>query len=186
MRGIHMKKVKKILVVLFLFASTQFSFADSIAAPYTYVTKSKNGKYYFEMKPIQGDIMFAGRGTCYKIISGSKRQKLWNTGNWYAYTTYLSNNGRFLVRMGNWAIGSELSDTDLAVAFYKNGKLMKMYSTKELVHDASYVKYTVSHYFWEKGAAVFDADKSQLTLSTIDNRQYTFDINQDWSLLVTL
>ena len=44
--------------------------------------------------------------------------------------------------------GSEPKKQDLAVAFYRQGKLIKQYSTADLVKDKSKVRKSLSHYMW--------------------------------------
>ena len=54
----------------------------------------------------------------------------------------------YLVAMGPWNEGTEPKKEDMAVAFYREGKLLKQYSTADLVKDKSKVLASISHYRW--------------------------------------
>lgn len=51
-----------------------------------------------------------------------------------------------VVRMGPWADGGRANRTDLALAFYLNGKLVKQYSTLDIAGKPDDVGRSVSHY----------------------------------------
>jgi len=165
----------RMLVVPLLILFPYFAWADSIAAPYSYVAVAKHGHYYFKMTPDQDDRK-GGSGTCYKVTSKDSDEVLWRSHGWYAYSVYLSNHGEYLIRMGDSAKGHKLSDKDLAVAFYKEGKLLKRYSTKDLVKKAYAIKKTFSHYVWKADYPIFNAYQQQFQLTTIDKIEYIFNI----------
>ena len=90
-----------------------------------------------------------GRGIMYKLESDGRFKELYRTDGWYTYEAYPSSDGRYLVRMGPWNRGQNVSTKDLAVAFYRDGKLLKQYSTAALVKDhAQSSMPSVSHYRW--------------------------------------
>ena len=66
-----------------------------------------------------------------KLEANGKFRELWRVKGWYAFFTFLSDDGRYLVRMGDCAFGSEPSPANLALAFYDNGKFVGYYSTAE-------------------------------------------------------
>lgn len=124
-------------------------------------------------------------GIAYEITASGKLKELWRTSGWYSFQVFLSHDGRHLVRMGPWSVGSEPAHDDLAVAFYQDGKLLKSYSTAELVKDHSKVQRSVSHYTWlaDSDSRAADATLHELklgwdnvfTLSTIDGINYRFN-----------
>ena len=61
---------------------------------------------------------------------------------------FLSNDGDYLAVMGPWNVGSEPKKEDLAVAFYREGKLIRKYSTADLVKDRSKAGRSLTHYTW--------------------------------------
>ena len=82
--------------------------------------------------------------------------------------------------MGPWNRGHEPKKGDLAVAFYKNGKLLKEYSVIDLVEDKNKVIATVSHYFWLDRELGSEAERkldwnNVFYLKTIDGIIYQFD-----------
>jgi hypothetical protein len=154
------------------------AWADSEAPPYPYVTVSEYGGYYFKMIPdkqnqYDGD---NGSGICFEVTTDQTDKILWTTTGWYAFVTYLSYDGAYLIRMGNWPRGQELSSEHLAVAFYKEGELLKSYSTKDLVKDPSSIERTVSHYSWSAESPKLDSYEHRFTIVTKDNNEYVFDI----------
>lgn len=154
-------------------------FADREAPHYPYVTTSCIGKYYFKMIPDQ-EISFdrdRGTGICYRVRRNEKDKVIWKTEGWYSFKTFLSDDGLYLIRIGNWSRGVEPSDEHLAVAFYKKGKLLKRYSTKDLLKDISAVKSSVSHYQWLSEVIGLEPYGTIFRLITIENIEYLFDIS---------
>ena len=152
--------------------------ADSEAPPRPYITASKYGRYYFKMIPDKQDRYNRenGSGICFKVTPDLTDKIIWKTIGWYSFRTHLSDDGKYLVRMGNWPRGSELSGEDLAVAFYKEGQLIKSYSTKDLVKDRSAIEITVSHYSWLSEIKNLEPFSYRFTIVTKDNIEYIFNI----------
>ena len=138
------------LLILLFTCSTLF--ADSEAMPTPRVTVSENAQFIFKQLPAARDkdykVIGEPWGAAYELEKDGTFRELWRVEGWYAWTMHLSNDGRYLVRMGNWARGSEPSPRNLAVAFYDNGKLLTHYSTADLVKDKTKVSASVSHYVW--------------------------------------
>jgi len=174
MKGIF----KVILTILFIFSSSPL-WADEPAYPEVYVVAAPEGKYYFKMIPNEDYMdLYNSRGILYKVSPKEEDEIVWRTSGWYANSVYISANGMYLVRMGNWAGGEKPSDDDLAIAFYKNGKLIKSYSTKDLIKNVSAVVTTESHYFFLKDVKGFKgAYSNTFTIITIDNIEYEFDVS---------
>jgi hypothetical protein len=102
---------------------------------------------------------------------------MWRTSGWYSYQTYISRDGKYLVRLGNWPRGEGPSEKHLGIAFYKKGKLLKSYSTRELIKNVSLVPRSASHYRFLKEVEGFDPPTSlQFVIKTVDNVRYVFDV----------
>lgn len=161
------------------FLLSAMCFADSEARPYPYITASEFGTCYFKMLPEQTDQFpdrEKGHGFCYKAGFGRQDLVLWETDGWYSFEVYLSDDCKYLARMGDWARGSIPSNKHLAVAFYKEGILLQSYSTKDLIRNPLAVQKSVSHYQWEAEPAKFDHWQNRLEIVTIEGKKYVFDI----------
>ncbi len=113
-------------------------------------------------------------GIAYRLEPDGSMKKLYRTTGWYSHQVLVSMDAQYLVRMGPWNQGRELSKEHVAVEFYKDGKLLKSYSTIDLVEDPRKTQPTVSHYFWRGKTCEFDID-NKFTLDTIDGIKYVFD-----------
>jgi hypothetical protein len=89
-----------------------------------------------------------GVGTAYRVRADGSDEILWRTEGWYSFEVFISRDGMYLVAMGPWNEGTEPKKEDMAVAFYREGKLLKQYSTADLVKDKSKVLASISHYRW--------------------------------------
>jgi hypothetical protein len=162
--------------------------ADSPAPQVPYVAVAPRGAAYFKMIPREakwGD----GFGIAYRLRRDGSDEELWRTDGWYSFEVFLSYDGDYLVAMGPWSIGHEPSKEDLAVAFYRRGKLLRQYSTADLVKDKSKVRASVSHYMWlardiERFPETKKDPESELSVSwdntfrlkTCDGIVYEFDM----------
>lgn len=171
------------LNLLLAFSST--GGADDEALPVPYVTAAPNGHFYFKMIPDSPLDREKGRGICYQVLGERNDQIFWETSGWYSSRVYLTHDGKSLVRFGNWPRGHELSDDHVAIAFYFAGKLIKSYSTKDLVKDPQKIQTSMSHYYWHKGSPEIEVYRYQFTLTTIDNIEYVFDIKTGNIILAT-
>ena len=76
-------------------------------------------------------------------------KELWRIKDFYSFATFLTSDGKYLVAMGPWNWGDKPSKEDIALSFFRDGKLIRQFSTAEIIQDPSKVKVTASHYFWE-------------------------------------
>ena len=159
--------------------------ADSEALPTQKVTASYFGSCFFKMIPQKHDYQgLKAYGVAYCLAEDGSFKEMWKVSGWYSWRVYISDDGHYLVRMGPWASGDSVKKGDLAVAFYMDGKLLKEYSTMDLVKDLKKIMRTASHYFWLASDAtiqnsgnkfdplMFNAD---FWLTTIDGIKYHFD-----------
>jgi len=123
-------------------------------------------------------------GAAYRIDDDGNFTELWKTSGWYSFEVFLSADGKYLVRMGSFGVGKQPEKKDLGIAFYKNGKLLKAYSTADLVKDNRKVVQTASHYMWlardnyekpDPDAKLTLEWENVFRLKTIDGIAYQFD-----------
>lgn len=133
-------------------------------------------KYHFE-----GDKIIVDRpafGIASEINQDGEFVELWRTEGWYTFEGFLSNDGRYFVRMGLWASDQE-HHTDLAVAFYDRGKLIKQYQVKDLIRRESMLEYSVSHYRWrpsKQSEPTGFSSNGVFHLVMIDKTTYDFEV----------
>jgi len=89
-------------------------------------------------------------GVAYAVERDGSFRKLWRVKGWAAPCVFISDNGRFLVRIGGAVdeIGEQPCTEDIALTFFRDGVIQKQYSTADLVKDVEHVPKSVSHYFW--------------------------------------
>ena len=165
------------------------SSADQPEFPYAYVASSPGGRFYFRMVPtVEGSVDRSdGFGIAYRVGNDESDEILWRTEGWYSFEVFLSFDGRCLVAMGPWNGGSRPSNDHLALAFYRDGKLLREYSTADLVEDGSKVTTSASHYTWlarDAWVPPSDPDPNHeprfvrpviFELTTVDGIVYRFD-----------
>jgi hypothetical protein len=182
----------KTIIILFCLIVLQLDLlrADSEGSPYAYVAAAWDGRYYFKMIPgkrpepyryLTGEerdaVEIGSIGIAYEVLPDGSSKELWRTEGWYSYRVYLSRDGNCLVRMGPWNRGQEPSKDDLAIAFYRKGKLLKEYSTEQLMRDKSKVQKSISHYRWiEYQHEPEIRSDGYFHLRTLDGMSYSFDI----------
>ena len=134
-RSPRLKVMKWILLLIAaLAAGAQDLYADSPRTPFPYVVTVGEGKVYFRMfpRPRAGNHS-DGYGVAYRVRNNGSDEVLWRTQGWYSTEVFLSDDGYFLVAIGPWNGGSQPRKEDLALSFYSDGKLIKQYSTADLV-----------------------------------------------------
>jgi hypothetical protein len=170
------------------------SLADSFLLPTTRVQASPSGTAFFLMasrystRPDRTE--GSDFGVAYSVERDGKFRKLWRVKGWAAPCVFISDNGRFLVRIGGEGdeIGEQPCKEDIALTFFRDGIIQKQYSTADLVKDVKHVPKSVSHYFWiysftpeflRQAGLPCDApslDSSNVFhLMTVDGIQYEFD-----------
>lgn len=152
---------------------------DDEASQVAYVVAGRYGRCYFKMVPdpkARYDPR-RGQGYAYEVSDKGPDKLLWQTAGWYAHRTAISVWGRYLVRLGNWPRGHKPSNDHLGIAFYDRGKLIKRYSTKELIKDLSKVEPSVSHYEFLKKVVGFLPNSDRLfRIVAVDGKRWTFDV----------
>lgn len=133
----------RLLAVVLSLAST--AVADQEAYPTAYV--AAGGGWYAKCVPSNpAGAREAGTTTIYRV--GQDADTLVYTFDWYSPKIYITGwgGGVSIVRMGPWPRGYRASESDLAIAFYRDGRLVRRYSTLDLAGDTHHVQVSVSHY----------------------------------------
>lgn len=160
--------------IFVVFAVTCFPLAllaDTPAPNQPQKIYSANEKFYIEMQPQGGWGGYGkGKGTAYQILPDGTEQEIWSVPV-YAAGAALTNDGKHLIVFGPWASKT----SDLAVAFYLEGRELKSYQVKDLIEDEMKLQHTVSHFFWASGGGKFSEDETRWTLTLIDSRSVTFN-----------
>ncbi len=145
---------------------------------------SANGLFVFKMVPAKiwdtdRKKSFEGeaRGTAYEISLNGELVERWGCKGWHCAEGYLLNDGDHFVRLGPWASDQE-KHTDLAIAFYHWGKLLKEYQVKDLIKKPEAIEESVSHYMWtpESQTEPNGIQGQLFHLVMIDKTVYDFDI----------
>lgn len=147
-------KLPSLIVIAALTSMPMVLSADQPADPRPWVVTSEYGDFFFKMVPSkwkeEGDKFVVDRESCgvaYEISEDGDFKEVWRAEGWYTFEGYLSYDGRYFVRLGPWARDQE-KHTDLAIAFYDRGKLIKEYQVKDLIRESDALEYSVSHYMW--------------------------------------
>jgi hypothetical protein len=142
--------------------------ADSPAFPRRTEVKSADGSCVAVLMPEQ---QWKTKGPSHVTDATGK---LFYTLDFFAWKIFFaaSKDCRYLARPGPWA-GDQKELSDLAVAFYDRGRLMKSYKVAELLKDRSRIQLTSSHYMW---ARLFRVEGTQLVVPMLDSWELSFDM----------
>lgn len=137
-------KANTLFVLVLLMALGVKATADDEAANRPIVQSSEYGTSYAKSVP---DDSFGQRGKTRVFAVGKIRDTLIGEYDWYASEIYIGGTGAgTLVRFGPWQRGREPKRSDLALGIYRDGKMIREYSTLELQKLGSGVSTSVSHY----------------------------------------
>lgn len=173
-----------ITLITGLMASPKTALADyGNETPFPWMTTSARGRFLFKMVPPpwrgSGDEPVIDRppfGVAYQLTEDGEFKELWHAEGWYGYRGKLSDDGRYLVVFGPWA-SDQKEHTDLAIAFYDKGKLLKQYAVRDLIREHDAVENSVSHYSWtpERQTKPNGFYQDRFHLVTIEKTAYDFD-----------
>jgi hypothetical protein len=153
--------------------------ADQEAGNRSYVAASASGQFYARSVPEESRGL-KGHTRIYQV--GDPDDVLLHTYDWYSpqifLEGFLGSRDVYVVATGPWPRGAQASPGDLALAFYKNGRLIRRYSTLDIAGRPDNVSASVSHYVVFRRLAgfrrpygnqlVFDAERH-------DGQALTFD-----------
>lgn len=170
--------IKKIIaVLLFLLAAANTAFADEEAGNRAYVQSSEYGLFYGKSVPAE-PYGLKGKTQIFQVIP--EQDQLLYTYDWYSPEIFISGFTAgptvYVVKFGAWNRGHVATSQDLAVAFYKNDKLLKEYSTLDIAQNENNVSASVSHY------TVFN---KKLGFRRPWGNQLIFDVERDNSEVIS-
>jgi hypothetical protein len=171
-------KLKRFTKIAGLLAFGVAAHADSPVPPYPKATASGGGTAVFIMVPKTEDARASwadGTGTMYLLGETGTLEKQWEVSGWYSHHVFLTNDGDYLVRIGPWHSGHEPKKDHLALAFFKRGRLIRSYSTKDLIRDPKQVRQSVSHYEWRADDAPY-IGMGEFSITTVEGRFLVFDL----------
>ena len=156
------------------------AYADSEQIPYPYVSATIDGAFHLKMIPDPDDIYnkAKGRGVVFQVTAGKDDKILWRTTGWYSFQTYLSHDGKYLVRIDDWIPGEMPSSYDIAVVFYKEGKPINSFSTKDLIVDGARLRKSMSHYQCIEKVVGFKGYSHDFVIRLIDGKELVFDVKK--------
>jgi len=170
-----------------------WAIADEEAAPADYSKVSQDGQYIFVMFDLDKEWYSAyakdpmlrkkyPQAGLYKNDDSST--PLW-TVDWYSdsHGVYLSSDAKHLVRIGPWPRVWAAKDMEKggpalkqpALAFYKEGKLLKSYTIDNLIKNPKEMPTSVSHFQWRDKISFGEIEK-KLVVNTTDGQRYVFDV----------
>lgn len=136
-----------ILVSLFTVSFAITALADQEASNRVYVKASTYGQFYAKCIPHE---RYGLKGTTKVYQVGKEEDVLIQTYDWYSprifLEGFLGTPRVYVVQMGPWQRGRKASAEHHAIAFYKNDKLLKKYSTLDIAGAEDNVSSSVSHY----------------------------------------
>ena len=157
--------------------------ADDEASNVPYVVASQYGHCYAKAVPSE---LYEDRGKTRVYTVAAERDILLHTYEWYGQVIHIEcavatpngPTGVSVVRVGTRLRGHRANSTDLALAFYMDGKLIKRYSTLDLGGRRENVRESVSHYAVISEVDGFRREKSNdytFTVRLINGKTLTFN-----------
>lgn len=118
--------------------------ADDEAGNRPVVRSSEYGSIYAKSVP---DESYGQKGKTKVFSVGRESDTVICEHDWYASEIYIGGAAdATLVRFGPWHRGRKPQDDHLAIGIYRNGKVLREYSTVEIQKMGSGVSESVSHY----------------------------------------
>ena len=175
--------MKRFALLVLVYAAV-VAHADQKAEPRPLLfTPAEGGPVVFAMVPgafprVMGDSF----GIAYRLAADGRMEELYRTSGWFSFRVYVSVDGRYLVRLEDTQDGHDPNSGHVALEFYESGRLLKRYTTLELVKDQSKLNHSKSHYSWVAfpigpGLTALEPrlDYDRFVLTTVDGLTYDFD-----------
>ena len=178
--------MKMICFCVSFFALALFAAAPIAALAdeaHSYEQLSPNGKFVFVMLSKSPDT--GGNVDTLKqryphsglYRANNSRKSLWRV-NWYSSRVHISSDGTHLVRIGRTnvaAISGKPNMAQLAIAFYRNGSLIKKYLIENLIPDPRSLFRSKDGFEWQNRIA-FDDASGRLEVALVTGQVKEFNI----------
>jgi hypothetical protein len=154
--------------------------ADEEVGNSSIVRSSEYGRFYAKSVP---DESYGQKGTTKMFSVGKDTDTLVCEYKWYANEIYIGGNGDMtVIRFGPWQRGSKPEPNHFAIGIYRDGKVIREYSTLEMMSLGSEVSKTVSHYdvFTQPRHLGFRWVKEniyQFEVEGVSGKLFTFDLD---------
>lgn len=130
-----------LMALVFLYGA---ALADQEASNRPIVRSSQYGGYYAKSIPLED---YGQEGVTRVYSVGADEDTFLYEYPWYAAEMYLGGDvDGTLVRFGPWSRGREPQADHLAICFYRNGQVIREYSTLQIANAGGGVSVSVSHY----------------------------------------
>jgi len=163
------------LLLLMLFSAAH---ADDEASNRPVVRASQYGIVYAKSIP---EAEWGQDGITRVYFVGSDEDTLIAEYDWYAGEIYIGGQGdATVVRFGPWQRGGCSSPDHLAIGFYRNGQVIREYSTQEIENHGSGISVSVSHYevFGRRaGFLCIEGELFVYTVMGVGGKAFAFDLN---------
>jgi hypothetical protein len=170
----------KVAISSFVIGTANFCYADSEKRPEPVVYAGESGRCYAKSVPLNFD-RESGQTDVFIVQKG--KDKLVASYNWYANSIYLWCSHwqshamqPILVRLGPWPRGEAANNRDLAFALYTNGKMIKKYSTLDVVERANNVWQSISHYNIYKEIKGINSYDGTFSFTRFDDVEMRFNL----------
>jgi hypothetical protein len=151
--------------------------ADQEAGNRTIVRSSEHGIAYARSVPNDS---YGQAGTTRVFRADKDGDKLLQEYSWYANEIYLGGSAdATLIRFGPWHRGRKPQEDHLALGIYRDGRVLREYSTLEFQKLGSGVSQSISHYTIFKRQLGFRWLKENdyvYEVEGIDGKVFTFDL----------
>ena len=157
---------------------------DEEASNGAYVVVSSGGQFYARCIPAES-YGLKGRTEIYEV---GQKDRLLHTYDWYSTQTFLEGwhgGSVYAVEMGPWHRGNRATKDELALAIYKDGALLKKYSTLDIAGTPENVSSSISHYVVFRKLEGFRADLggfSYFRTEATDGRELVFNLENGQQL----
>lgn len=160
-------KALALVLVLVLAVSTTVLADDWVIEPF--MIESHDGGMVFHFNPHK-DAGLPATGLYYNTEPLELIYLVEHTLPWNAFEQdfFFSHDMRY------FAFVPQIGQT-VGVAFYANGVLQFVHNIHDLVRDHYVISYSTTMAFWREGVEFFP-DNNVLTITTLDERTYTFDL----------
>ncbi len=150
---------------------------------HSYEQLSPNGKYVFVMLTKSPDS--GGKVDTLKqkyphsglYRTGKPQKALWRV-NWYSSRVHISSDGIHLIRIGRAHVSSVNNKPDmaqLAIAFYKNGKLIRTQLIKDLLGNPKSLIGSPAGFVWASRIA-FNDESGSIDVTLVTGQNKVFDM----------